>query len=126
MKFQHLFVAAITAVSLMGCATEPPLPPVSRSAPNADQQSELVHAVLDGLKDADSAKFGRITVIDGGKGACVTVNAKNSAGGYNGFQQAILSNLSMTNMGMSGWLLVGIMDVSHELCIDALHHELNK
>jgi hypothetical protein len=64
MKHQHSFVAVITAVSLMGCASEPPLPPVSRSAPNADMQAVLVRAVLDGLKDPDSAKFGQITVID--------------------------------------------------------------
>lgn len=118
MKFQHLFVAAITAVFLSGCATEPSLPPVSRSVPNADQRAKIVRGVLEGLKDSDSAKFGEITIVDG-IGACATVNAKNALGGYNGYQQAIVKD-----WGVTGWMLAGILDTNHELCIDALHDTL--
>lgn len=124
MRLQLLFVAAISVVSinfLSGCATEPPLPPLRTSAPNTDQQNKIFRAVLAGLKDPDSAKFGQITVIDDGKGACVTVNAKNALGGYNGYQQAFL-----VNMEVVGWLLNSIMDIGHAQCIDALHHVLNK
>lgn len=70
-------------------------------------------AVLEMLKDPDSAKFGKFSVV-GTKGACITVNAKNSMGGYTGDQQAMLSrNEDKT------WAVLGIeSNYSHDRCID--------
>ena len=52
-------------------------------------ESEVKNAVLAGLKDPDSAKFGSFKLVDD-EHACLTVNAKNSMGGYTGNQQAFV------------------------------------
>lgn len=46
MKFQHLFVATITAVFLLGCA---PMPPLSFSAPNVGLAQRKIDAELKSL-----------------------------------------------------------------------------
>jgi len=72
------------------------------------------------LKDPDSAKFGEVVIVDlnekDGRGnpmktACVTVNAKNSYGGYNGDKQAMLV-LRGDEIDF-----VDISDLSQELCV---------
>ena len=78
------------------------------------QESAAHKAVLSRLKDPDSAKFGEFTTVKGGSGgsfSCLTVNSKNSMGGYVGDKQAILMWLS------DGWDVIGIHDVSHEQCL---------
>ena len=50
------------------------------------------------------------------KAACVGVNAKNTFGGYTGFQQAMFMKLD----GI-GWQLMKVANVSQEVCAKALH-----
>jgi len=72
-------------------------------------------AVLGHLKDPDSAKFGKFSLA-GTKGACLTVNAKNSMGGYTGDQQAFLLKDSE-----KGWIVIAIdKDLDHKMCIEVL------
>jgi hypothetical protein len=47
------------------------------------QDSGAEKAVLASLRDPDSAKFGKFTLV-GQDRACLTVNARNSVGGYTG------------------------------------------
>lgn len=73
-------------------------------------------AVKAGLKDPDSAEFGAIDVREGpgGKWACVTVNARNSFGGYTGDQQ-----VKLTYVEGKGWQWFGDpAEISHESCVD--------
>ncbi len=78
-------------------------------------ESAAKKAVLGNLKDPDSAKFGKFSLA-GAKGACLTVNAKNSMGGYTGDQQAYL-----LKDGEKGWIVIAIdKDLSHEKCIEVL------
>lgn len=67
-------------------------------------------AVLKALKDPDSAKFGKFTVE--GTRACLTVNARNSLGGYTGDQQAILE----LSDDFESWKVVEIVQLDHESC----------
>lgn len=72
-------------------------------------------AVLGSLKDPDSAKFGQFSLA-GTKGACLTVNAKNSMGGYTGDQQAYL-----LREGEKGWIVIDINGkLSHEICLSVM------
>lgn len=73
-------------------------------------ESEAKNAVLKSLKDPDSAKFGKFTNVDD-KVACLTVNARNSMGGYTGDQQASLIKQE------GKWIVVSIDDFAHELCV---------
>lgn len=73
-------------------------------------ESEAKNAVLKSLKDPDSAKFSKFTNIDD-KAACLTVNARNSMGGYTGDQQASLIKQE------GQWIVVGIDKFAHELCV---------
>lgn len=68
-------------------------------------------AVLGSLKDPDSAKFGKFTQVNE-KSACLTVNARNSMGGYTGDQQASLIKQE------NAWVVLDIDEWSHEMCID--------
>lgn len=73
-------------------------------------------AVTEGLIDADSAKFGEITIVNGdaGKFACATVNARNSFGGYTGDQQVMLKD-----EGSDGWAWMGEgSEQSHQSCVE--------
>lgn len=72
--------------------------------------------VLAGLKDPESAIFGDYTKI--GSAACLTVNAKNSMGGYVGAQQATLIKED------GNWSLASIEEISHAECT-ALIKEMN-
>lgn len=70
-------------------------------------------AVLERLKDPDSAKFGKFTQVNE-KSACLTVNARNSMGGYTGDQQAQLIKED------NDWSVLEIDELSHDLCIDIM------
>lgn len=56
------------------------------------EKPEAKEAVLQRLKDPDSAKFGNFTLIDDER-ACLTVNAKNAYGGYTGDKEAWLNKI---------------------------------
>lgn len=74
-------------------------------------ETEAKKAVLANLKDPDSAKFGKFTQV-GEKLACMTVNAKNSMGGYNGDKQAFLKKVD------GKWEFSFMQNVSHDTCIE--------
>jgi hypothetical protein len=69
-------------------------------------------AVLKSLKDPASAKFGKFTQVK--EKACLTINARNSYGGYTGDQQAFLIILGKE------WIVLRIENISHESCIEIL------
>lgn len=70
-----IYLTACVALALCGC--------------NSDQRA-AERAVKDMLKNPDSAKFGDFYFNDKTKAGCLTVNAKNSMGGYTGDQQAFV------------------------------------
>ena len=77
-------------------------------------ESDAQKAVKSILKDPDSAKFGKTTLLKGADGkdyACVTVNAKNAMGGYVGDKQSVVIKLK------DQWESLGTDDESHEQCI---------
>lgn len=71
-------------------------------------------AVLEVLKDPDSAKFGEFQYNAETKRACLGVNSKNSMGGYTGEQQAIL------NDGEKGLEFSRFTDLTAEECKDII------
>ena len=73
-------------------------------------ESESKDAVRSRLKDPDSAKFGKFTRV-GDTRACLTVNARNSMGGYTGDQVAFLWKKG------DRWVVLQIEEVSHDNCI---------
>lgn len=73
-------------------------------------ESEVEKTVLATLKDPDSAKFGKFTQVSESL-ACMTVNAKNSMGGYSGDRQAFLEKIK------GKWEVLTTEEVSHDMCI---------
>ena len=69
-------------------------------------------AVRETLKDPDSAKFGDFYYNEKTKKGCLTVNARNSMGGYIGDQQAYVERSD------DGWDVMGIADLSPTDCKD--------
>jgi hypothetical protein len=70
-------------------------------------------AVLDRLKDPESARFGKFSLA-GKDGACLTINAKNAMGGYTGDQQAYL-----TRVGEKDWsVMLFDKNLSNERCVE--------
>lgn len=84
-----------------------------------DFESEAKKAVISNLKDPDSAKFGKFTLVDN-RGACLTVNARNAFGGYTGDQQATLIKTK------GEWDVVAIDALSHETCLTIVKQVLEK
>lgn len=115
------YALALSIWIVSGCATSPPLPPVKVSIPSAEEQVMLKQATISSLKDPDSARFSGQMVIVDNKSACVEVNAKNTFGGYTGYQQAMLFKID----GI-GWQVISIKDVSREICMQALHSTIHK
>jgi hypothetical protein len=76
-------------------------------------------AVLKGLKDPESAKFGAFKLVSR-DGACIVVNARNSFGGYGGDKQALVMNFQ------GEWALVLIESLTQEQCADIVHKLLAK
>jgi hypothetical protein len=64
-------------------------------------ESEVQEAVRKSLKDPESAKFGKFTLVNE-NGACIWVNARNSQGGYSGEQIAVVVRVAKT------WHVIGI------------------
>ena len=60
--------------------------------PTDKTETEVKKAVIEGLKDPESAKFGAFKLV-GTDGACIVVNARNSFGGYGGDKHAIVMKL---------------------------------
>jgi hypothetical protein len=79
----------------------------------ATEEAQIKDAVRRGLKDPVSAQFGTQTVVSS-DGACQTVNARNSYGGYTGAQQAIVKKLD------GRWFPIGIHDITHTRCIEVV------
>ena len=80
-------------------------------------ESKVRVAVLRGLKDPDSAKFGEFisTKADNGMSiGCIAVNAKNAMGGYSGIQQAALVEIE------GEWRLLTTASISQATCLDVL------
>lgn len=74
------------------------------------RQSSAEAAVRDALKDPDSARFGEFYYNEKTGKGCLSVNAKNSMGGYTGDQQAYL------RLKDGAWEVGDIAEVSHESC----------
>lgn len=74
-------------------------------------ESDAKKAALGSLKDPDSAKFGKFTQVNDHR-ACLTVNARNSMGGYTGDQQAFLLKVK------DKWEVMFFQDVSHDFCVE--------
>lgn len=74
-----------------------------------NDESDAKKAVLGSLKDPDSAKFGKFTQVN--EFACLTVNARNSMGGYTGDQQATLNQIDKE------WIVARIEETSHDSCV---------
>jgi hypothetical protein len=72
--------------------------------------------VLEMMKDPESVKFGEFTKFDSDL-ACLTANAKNSFGGYNGDKQFLLLKLNR------GWFPIGPIENTHKGCIDSAKDE---
>ncbi len=86
------------------------------------QESAIQKAVRGSLKDPESAKFGEHAVLDD-KFACMTVNAKNSMGGYTGNQQALLAKKD------GEWIVAEIDQMGFDECkrlMNLLNEELSK
>lgn len=78
-----------------------------------NEESAVKKAVLNGLKDPESAKFGQFKLIDNDR-ACITVNAKNAFGGYAGDKQAFVMKKS------GSWFLLNTGDISQEQCAEII------
>ena len=74
------------------------------------ERSGAEKAVREALKDPDSARFGEFYYNADTKKACLTVNAKNSMGGYTGDQQAEMTK------GEDGWSVDAIAELDQETC----------
>ena len=79
-------------------------------------ESAAQKAVRANLNDPDSAKFGKFTSTKkaNSETACLTVNAKNSMGGYTGDQQAALIKVE------GEWQVIAINEVDHAGCIKVI------
>ncbi|GAD62494.1 hypothetical protein [Aquipseudomonas alcaligenes] len=72
------------------------------------ERVQLAKSVGSALKDADSAKYAEMDVIPK-KFACVSVNAKNSFGGYTGFKSVLVAYIDID------WFYLQEVG-SHSLC----------
>lgn len=118
-KFHILLTYCVGALFFNGCATTKKSAPVNLTIPSSEVREILTQKIILSLKDPESARFNSQIVIVDNKSACVEVNAKNTFGGYSGFQQAVLVNIKDV-----GWQVIKIADISRELCINTLHQLL--
>ena len=93
---KKLAVLALGCLLLQGCGAS---------------ESDAQQVVRDGLKDPGSAKFGEFSQI-GERLGCMTVNSKNSLGGYTGDRQALLRKVD------GKWVFYSVVNVTHEACIN--------
>jgi len=75
-------------------------------------------AVRSSLRDPQSAIFGEVKLSANGNSACVTVNAKNGFGGYEGNRQAVVHRNPQTGV----WTSTGILDdyADQAFCMDVI------
>jgi hypothetical protein len=101
-----ILVGLLGIATLAGCSTA---------------ESTARDAVLDSLKDPESARFGEFYIVEGteGRGACLVVNAKNSMGGYTGDQFAI-----MVKDPEKKWQVLDIKETSRSGCESTVKGEL--
>jgi hypothetical protein len=59
----------------------------------APGESATKSVINSGLKDPDSAQFKEFRTVQGGKIGCISVNAKNSYGGYAGYELMAVEGL---------------------------------
>ena len=74
------------------------------------QKHAAEEIVRQSLKDPDSARFGTFYSNDSTKRACLTVNAKNSMGGYTGDKQVELQR------DPQGWRWVSENELGEDNC----------
>ncbi len=91
---KNLFIAFVVLIFLGGCGGD---------------AGEIKKVTLQNLKDPESAKFGEVKIINN-RLACLTVNAKNSMGGFSGNQQAFLRKEG------GKWEFYFIEDFSQDMC----------
>jgi hypothetical protein len=90
------------------------MPRTQTVAPQDRSDQEKIRAAVRGaLKDPASAQFGPLRVFEA-DGACQTVNARNSYGGYTGEQQAVMSKVN------GQWLVLALASVSQRQCLALL------
>lgn len=82
--------------------------------------SAVKKAILGRLKDQESAQFGEFTLV--GERACITVNARNSMGGYTGDQELLLTKIN------SEWIIMDlpIENLGHAFCSRMIEREKDK
>lgn len=78
------------------------------------EEKAAQQAVLEVLKDPDSAKFGEFQYNPENKSACLGVNAKNGMGGYTGEQQALLVQDD------EGWHFGRFIEMTAEQCKEVI------
>lgn len=99
---RNVFVIGFACIALAGC--------------NSSERAAKA-AVLEELKDPDSAKWGEFTLSKEGKWACLGVNAKNSMGGYTGEQQNALQKDKKTGEWQPG----AFLERTHEDCVETIN-----
>ena len=107
----RVVIVVLSIMSVMGCGKLDPTEPA---------EEDLVKAsVRANMKDPDSAKFGKVSVID--MYACSTVNGKNAFGGYTGDQ------IAYSIKSESGWITFDINNnITHEACVGVMTKQAKK
>lgn len=83
-------------------------------------ESDIQNAVPADMIDPNSAIFGELSFTASRNSACITVNGKNSFGGYTGNQQAIVRRDPQTG----AWISTAVNShMSHALCIEAIAND---
>ena len=128
---QKVLVVLVSLVLATGCSEDPAKVAARKAEAEAQaiaaaakqDEDDSKKAVLAGLKDPDSAKFGKFSLagkVQGNQAACLTVNAKNSFGGYTGDAQAIMTKMEGKWVVMQlGMKIVG-RELSHDECINMM------
>ncbi len=91
---KNLFIVSSVAL-ILGCGGD---------------EGEIKKITIQNLKDPDSAKFGDVQIIEN-RLACLTVNAKNSMGGFTGNQLAFLRKEG------GKWEFYFIEDFPKDMCL---------
>ncbi len=93
--YLSVLASGVICLTLAGCSSN---------------QRSAEAAVRENLKDPDSARFGAFYYNDKTKKACLTVNAKNSMGGYTGDKQVTLKYVD------GQWLSEGEEEIGPQDC----------
>jgi len=90
---KKFFLVLMATLALVGCGAE----------------SELKSLTKERLKDPESARFGKITVLE--NVACVTISAKNGFGGYGNTTQFAFEKEK------GNWKFFYDMELHHDDCV---------